>query len=142
MILKKDYVLLCENLIIDQTGKVTIVNAFDTIYTESLPAIHAALYFVAQIIVEGSEKKDEDSTSFDLKVLSPSKNAILSNTMKLKINSALPTQKIILAAQLNGMPIEELGTYQFILTHNSKMVVQRSLEVVKGGEADVTSQQI
>jgi hypothetical protein len=139
MVVKKDYVLLCENLLVDDTGKVTIVNAFDTIYVDQVPTIQPALFFVAQVIVEQSEKKDEGTTNFVLKVVGPSKKEILSNTMEVKINSELPLQKNVIGVQLGAMPLEEFGTYQFILSFDSKKIVQRDLTVIQGNRDDAVN---
>ena len=133
MTIKKDYILICENLLADDTGKVTMVNVFDTVYADIVPTFQGSISLVAQLIVEGSTKADEDKTKVSLKVLNPAKQVILNNEVKIKINSQLPLQKNAIGLQLNGMPLESFGTYQFILEWNDKKIAQRNLDVVKGG---------
>lgn len=133
MVVKKDYALLCENAIIDDRKRFTIVNTFNTVWAKQVPVMHSQLFFVCNLLITGA-KKGESVIPYELTVTDPMGKQILNSKLEGKVEGSAAEVNNTLAVNLSPMPIEHFGKYIFALKYNSKIVATRTLEAKKGDE--------
>lgn len=128
----KNYFILAENAFFGPDKKVTIVNIYDIIYAERLPALHGKLTFASNFTFEKPNKTDKEiEVSFSVK--SPSGKEMLNPTEKMKqsINTDLETQNVSIIFNVDGVIVSEYGVYHAELMINSKKEAELKIHVKK-----------
>ncbi|MBU3979091.1 hypothetical protein KKF69_03240 [Patescibacteria group bacterium] len=136
MTLEKNLFVLCENIILDTNRKVTLVNIYDIIYAQSLPAFHGKLAFAANIKIQNPTEA-EKKFKIELSIKSPSKKEMLTNPIALERNIDITKkiQNIGIAIDVNGVMLSEYGTYEVNLRINDTNISPLYFEVTKPPKA-------
>lgn len=121
MVIEKNLFVLCENTILDNNGKLTVVNIYDMIYADTVPAVHGRLYFVANIKLQDLSKEDS-KVAVKLYIKSPSNIDMLPQAPTLEIQPDLSKkiQNIGIRLEVNGVVFSEFGTYEAIFKIGDK----------------------
>jgi len=77
MEIEKNFFLLCENAILDDQKRLTLVNLFEVLNTNSVPVMHPQFYLVANLFIKKSYKNKTLKVSFS--IISPSGKEVLTN---------------------------------------------------------------
>jgi len=129
---KLDYFLLCESVIRDADGKLTIVNIFDILNVADFPGVPSKFALVFGAFLDDSDLKGKEVT-FDMQVLDKKGEVIVSskgsgsNTDNLKKH-----RHIVASIDLAGqVPLEGAGIYSMRLYINDQLISEKNFEVVK-----------
>lgn len=122
--------LLCD-CATDQKGKLTVLGAFDTIWSNKMPALHPACTFVARIrfskIEQGEHKIRINVIDEDGRAAGPDLKHNLS--IKLEEGSHSVVRNLILNIQ--GMSFEKFGEYRIDLAIDGRQEASLPLKVQK-----------
>lgn len=120
MKIQKNYFLLCENAIVGERGKLSLINIYELIYAEKLPASHGKLILVSSFTLD-IENSAEDKVIVSLDVISPSKKSMLEKEILVekKLDEATKKQTIGDVLEVNGVVFSEYGQYECVLKVNS-----------------------
>ena len=129
---KLDYFLLCENVINDQQGRISLINIFDTINVTALPAIQPKLCLAFAVYLD-SEQQKRGEVKFKLDVLKPSESSLLSAEGKGEIKPVMSKNnvqpKLAANLELAGVVFDEVGLYTAHLYVGSKLISSTTFEV-------------
>lgn len=126
-----DYFLLCETIIRDEAGRITIVNTFDALNIPEFPAIPAKFALVLRVYPDKDDLKN-GMMSFKIDIVDPKGDTIKSVSVDGKINNEIieGRQGVALATDLAAqVTIKEAGTYTAVLLINKKEVRKKRFEV-------------
>ncbi|OGH02471.1 MAG: hypothetical protein A2798_02335 [Candidatus Levybacteria bacterium RIFCSPHIGHO2_01_FULL_37_17] len=128
----KNFFLLADYASTDRDGKLMINGVFETIYAQSVPALHQTLYLVGSVMVDD---KDIQSANVDLDILDSKGNSIVENkipTLKVslpKYNDRKRNFNIIY--QLNSVKLSNYGEHKIAVKVNGKDLASASFFVDK-----------
>lgn len=129
MMVKNDYLLICENAFADPQGRNTIVNIFNIIYGSDVPLVGPDMMvaFAMEIKLDSTSQKLKASLS----VQAPSGKELVRGSNEVILNRKNTTKKQGVAGgiKLTRPVFEEFGTHKFTLILNGKKVATRNLEI-------------
>lgn len=133
MKIQKNYFLLCENAIVGEKGKASIISIYDVVFADKLPAAHGKLIFVANYKLE-LETKDGAEIEVRVSLKSPSNKELVEKD-GLRVNKVLDRSKKIQSMgdifEVNGVVFNEYGLYKCVLSVNGKEIAVTQFEVKK-----------
>ncbi len=130
MKLEKNYLLLCENFVLDDKQRASLINLYDIIWAQNIPALHSKLLYVANVKVSdsGSQKK----LLMVLELKSPSgKTIFTANANEARITQNTKTQFVGGAFEIGMVPFQEYGAYRAILKVEGKEIADHIFELKK-----------
>lgn len=125
----KNFALMCENISLDASQKITLVNVFDRFHFTELPAFHPRVYFVANIRVSDIE---ETSTSLNaaLTILDPHGEVVVDPIIiEVSIRSGISEQNIGVVFELRNFKLPEAGNYTVQIMYNTEEVAVIAFDV-------------
>jgi len=133
MQIQKNFFLICENVIMDDKKRVSLINLYDFIIAPQLPAYHGRLFFAINITVSGANQK-ENKLAMKLLIKSPSGQDIIKNP-PVQIREVRPiqeSQKVGIIFGVDGVVFNEYGNYIAIVYINDKEEASLNIQVIKG----------
>lgn len=129
---EKNYLVICENFIKDANNKVTLVNLFDVIYVDKLPAIHSSFFLVGNFRVFDMRKTDKE-LKLKFSILDPKGNNILSEApdMRIELKHDQEQQPFGITNQINNLVFSAPGEYKFVLSANDEELGNVKLSVIQ-----------
>jgi len=126
----KNFFILCENTILDNEKRISLINIYDIIYAAKLPAMHGKLVLAGNMTLQDPTAKDKE-IEFSLSIKSPSGKEMIKSASKLRreIDISLSEQAIGLIFTVNGVIFEEFGRYSATLSKDSKEIMSLSFSV-------------
>lgn len=123
MKITKNFFLLCENTVLGQNNKLTIVNLYDALFAESVPIMPQNFTLVANLNLQEVKKTDK-LINLGISIISPSGEDILKRKFRQKreIDPTKKNQKVGIVINLLGIPFPEYGSYLIKLLANRKEV--------------------
>lgn len=103
-------------------GKMNILGAFDTIYVQSLPAIHNSCSIAFRIRIPMTKKHPQELT---LKIVDPNDQEIyppIVFNIKEDLNKKKEPSILNLVYNINGLSLNKYGTYQAGLFTKDKKI--------------------
>jgi hypothetical protein len=135
MNIEKNFFVICENAVLDKdSGTISLIKIFETLNTLRVPVPNHRFFLVANFIIT-NPTSEERSLDFQLSVISPSGNNLISNnplTLVKPIDITLPTQNIGIMIQMTGLTFPEIGIYKFNLSTNGNQIASLNLEIKTG----------
>lgn len=132
MQIEKNYLILCENVVRDLSGKLTLINIYDIVYAPTVPALHGNIYLVANFHLTGVTKEDKDLI-IKLSFKSPSGKELIPSDQELqiKVDPSRKTQTVGLINLIQRVVFEEFGIYALQLSRNKGVLGSNAIEVLK-----------
>ena len=132
MRVKLNYFVLCENAVLGDRNRVSLINIYDRIYASSVPAMHGRMFLVVNLLLTSVGEKDK-KVLFSLSLKSPSGKELIENSLDLEkeVNTKIETQKFGNIFEVNGVIFTEFGIYEAILSVNNDKLASLSFEVAK-----------
>lgn len=132
MKVEKNMFVLCENVLLDVSKKVTLVNIYDIIFSDTIPALHPKLTFVANLTVNDPEK-DIKTIKFALNIKTPSGKELSPKPLNIEssVDGSKQRQNIGIVMEINGVVFPEWGVYNTSLSMNGKPFSILKFEVGK-----------
>ena len=109
MKIAKNYFVICENVLTDDKGRISLINIYDVIYSRGFPAVHSSGFKVAaNFDVVGVDKKLEQPVKFSLS--DPDGQTVVESAAHISLPASKKQKRGIL---LGGSPIAltKAGTY-------------------------------
>jgi hypothetical protein len=125
-----DFFLLCENVIIDDKARASIINIYDAIFATQLPALHGNLHFISRVTPK-AKVKDSVKAKCGLSIKSPSgkeRLMIKSNDVEIEFTKERPS--MIVNVQIPGVVFDEFGEYTASFSVNDKAVAKTKFSVI------------
>lgn len=132
----KDYMLLAENVIIDDRSRVTIINSYDTIYAPSLPTVQSALYIICALKLQNAKKNT--NVKFNFEVFAPDGALMVRESVEQLVDRDGKNAGYNLVVNASMMPLNSYGEYTFKMTYEDKVVATRTLYVIEKDIADAS----
>ena len=132
----KNFVLLCDDAIIGQKGKVSIIGIFEKVYLTTLPGtlLKSVLVGNFDVLVNSIENIDLRVDLLDEK---NTKLGLSAPTVELKVPKPdAKKRRIGFMLVLGNLKFENYGTYKFVVTMNSEITGEYSFEVQKLPQQD------
>lgn len=117
-----ELLLLCDNAIIDRSGKLSIIGIFTQVFVRQLPTRLFRLYVVS--VLAGTPNAEE---TLSLTISDPAGKQIASQQIKLKFGQSGRANVI---TALEGMPLASTGGHTLKLSHGQKEVAHKDFQVV------------
>ncbi len=123
--LTTDIFVLCDQAMVSQEQKLSIIGIFDQFYVENLPASWPKMYLVA--VVRGDAGEEYPLT---LKLTPPEKveNEFPPKEFKIKLGQ---NGKANVMTELVNFPLQVAGTHKIQLMHNKELIGQLEYKVNK-----------
>lgn len=128
---KLDYFLICETVIRDTEGRLTLVNLFDQLSIPGFPAMPAKFALIFGIYPEKDDVTDGE-ISFEMQIKNPDGKVITSVTGGGKVSEAILKNhaRVAASADLSAqIPLDTVGTYEACLLINGKNIAQKYIQV-------------
>lgn len=131
MKIEKNFFLLCENAIIDKENRATIVNLYDVINTQNLPAAVPQVTLVANFKLIKTKKEElKAKISVSVSIVSPSGKIIFNSPkQEREIEKNKDIQILGLFINIQGVILSEFGIYSVKLSADNNEIAQLSFEV-------------
>ena len=125
-----DYLLICEGVSHDASGKVSLMNIFDIIGSDKLPV--APPQFVIAMQVRNSDEKVQDAI-YDLKleIQKPDKSILATIEGQAVFSESIQTVASSINLS-NNLVMEHEGKYEINLLIKSQKIASRVFSVKKG----------
>ncbi|MBI2009700.1 MAG: hypothetical protein HYS86_00840 [Candidatus Chisholmbacteria bacterium] len=117
-----ELLLLCDNAIIDRSGKLSIIGIFTQVFVRQLPTRLFRLYVVS--VLSGKPNAEE---TLSLTITDPAGKQIASQEIRLKFGQSGRANVI---TALEGMPLASTGNHLLKLTEAKKEVAHKDFQVV------------
>lgn len=126
--MKIKLLLLCENVIFDNTGKVSLIGIFHNIDVRSLPAVHGKLELVG--FFDSTDLKEEKEFEVNIKLLEPGSKELV-NIPSFKGKVSPEKKEIIMDVSFNNIQLTTEGIYNFEVYLNGEKLGNKELTVKK-----------
>ncbi len=128
MKITNNFFLLCENFLLDDKQRASLINLYDLIWADEFPVTHLALKFVANVKVHDNKSKENISLSVNI-IDSKSKSLFKLTTppIVIKKNTKEQTAGAVFDMQLVTFPAE--GEYTAILSCDEEKIATHKIEV-------------
>ena len=126
--LKLELIALADNVISDQSNKLSIIGIFDKIFVKEVPASHSVMNLVMTFIGVESSKND-----VKVKIENPSGKTVFEATLEVMIGQ---NGKANFVNKFEGFPIDEIGNFVIFVTHANNIIGKYVLEVLKLTQED------
>jgi hypothetical protein len=126
-----DYFLLCETVVRDTAGRLTLVNVFDALNIPQFPATPAKFALIFRVYPKASDIKD-GKLQFKMEIVGPSGKvaASISGSGDVDADTVKNHRSVVAAADLAAqVPIEGPGRYKVVLSINDEVLKEIPLEV-------------
>jgi hypothetical protein len=130
-----DYFILAENIIIDSRFRLSIINTYDSINAERLPAVHSNLNFAARFL-PGEDIKAGAKLKVQLSIKSPSGKEKIPSSNELEVGIDDPTQPATVNIQIPSIVLDEYGLYAATLRVSNRPIAKRTFNVTRGLQLD------
>jgi hypothetical protein len=130
MKIHRDFFLVCENFIVDQQNRITIINAFNDVNGTGVPMLGPKFVIAFAFRVELDDSGEEVIGNLSIKTPSGRE---MSKAIERELNHKKTTDEQILggAFAINSPVFPEFGPYKITLKLNGKVAASRSLHVKK-----------
>lgn len=119
--------VLCNDCIEDKrSSNKSLINLFNGIYVQGVPAVHSKMVVLATIT--------NASNAMDLKLILRKPSGGQVSEMNAPFPSAHPLATYDIVFELNGMLLEELGTYSVDLLCNGSYLAGRRFDVMEAAK--------
>lgn len=130
MNIEKNFLLVCENVILDDKNKLSLIGTFNAINVLKLPAAHN-LFVVANLGIK--EVKKPTNIKLKVEVVAPTGKQIVQNPpvieKELEVKDAV--QNVGGIFEMRNMVFAEIGIYEINLIVNEKQIGVFPLEIRK-----------
>jgi hypothetical protein len=118
-------VIVCNDVIEDKrTSNKSLIGLFNAINAPQLPVTHPRMNVIASITNANGE------LPISLKITAPSGAEVMKAEGSVPLNDPLAVVDVVF--EVNGLPIEELGTYMIDIFSNSHHMGGRRFQVIAG----------
>jgi hypothetical protein len=128
--LKLQYALLAEHQREGQRGTYDLLGVFDRVFASSLPAQHARMVFVVQLVTMSEDDLGKHSMRMIAKAPSGRVITEVRGDMHIKAEGGTWLGSGRLNFQMEGFPMMEYGRHAFIIEIDGKHVADHFLSVV------------
>ncbi|HVQ44622.1 MAG TPA: hypothetical protein VMT30_06695 [Candidatus Saccharimonadia bacterium] len=118
-----EYLLLCENVIVGEQGKASLINLYDRIFADTLPVAAPAMYFAFSVSLT-NDSENELPIQLELKILAPDGKPLDTNLQinALKLPHDAVSQKIGGAIAVQALTFSVYGDYRANFTINDSLI--------------------
>lgn len=128
-----EFFLLCENVIIDQKNKASIINLYDRIFAEKLPAQHPRFVFFTSILFSNqTENSQKAIVTLSVKTPSGVESVMVKTPAQFDIPHHTNSGKIGTILEIPNPILTEYGEYTAEILVNGKVLKSKVFDVVKG----------
>jgi len=129
MNIKKNFLLVCENALLDNNNKLSLIGIFSAINTSKVPAMHPNLFVVANLSIE--EIKKVTNIKLSVEIFSPSGKQIIQKppVIERPLEVKDSTQNVGCIFEIRNILFPEFGLYDVNLVINDKKFETFTLEV-------------
>lgn len=128
MTIKSKFFVLCENYIVDEKQRPSIINMYDSVFASEFPATHQLLKYVANIEIKNP--KSTKHISLQLTLDSPNGASIFeSPVQKAQIVPNMDEQIIGAVFDIQAVPFEAPGRYTASLTVNDEVLAVHHVQL-------------
>lgn len=123
MDIKKNFLLVCENAILDGSNRLSLINSFDILFTPNIPARNDKFFVVGNFRIEKAAQKDKN-LELSVAITSPSGKELVQNPpviTKPVDYSELP-QNIGGIFEMRGVIFPEFGEYKINFFVNKELM--------------------
>lgn len=127
---KVNYFLLCENLLRDDKGRITLVNIFDSIHAEKLP-VSPLKFTLAMSLLLNKEDIIDNSVNVTIEIYDSKKKIMV----KIEGNATLTTNEsnLVTSVELGGrLILESFNKHTAKLSINGKPIDELKFNVLQG----------
>lgn len=128
MKIEKSYFVLCENHVIDEKKRVSLINIYDVIFSSKVPALHPRLLYVASISI--SKLTERLDSKFLLTLKMPNGEELISvESDVIKIDNIGSLRTVNGIFDLKMVPLSEYGVYEAYLSFDGKKIAEHRFEL-------------
>lgn len=134
----KNFFITCENVIIDEKNRVSLINLYDFIFAQKLPAYHGRLYFVGNVkVIKPTDKINK--FSIKITINTPSGKPVIINqpVQNINVNTSWEEQNIGSVFAIDGIVFNEFGDYKASLLINEEEVAHLNIKVIAQKKDDI-----
>lgn len=128
MKIEKKFFVLCENYIVDEKQRPSIINMYDSIFAAKFPATHQLLKYVANLEIK--QPKSNKFIEIQLKLESSGGDLLFeSPQQKAEIVPNMNDQIIGVVFDVQMVPFEKAGRYTASLYVNGEVLGQHHVQL-------------
>ena len=138
MDIKKNILLVCENAILDESKRLSLINTFDVLYAPSIPVRHDKFFVVGNFRIEKATVKDKN-LELSVTITSPSGKELIQKppVITRPVDHAGSVQNIGGIFEMRGVIFPEFGDYKINFFVNKNLMDYFCLSVKKQIKSDV-----
>ena len=126
LMFEAEYMVFCDSKAIDDKGRISLINIFDTIYANDFPAAHPQLKVVTKLTANKKAILNKDVALKLAVYLKTKEVAKLEGDMHVTIEKG---NSLIQDFELNQFVFPETGDYAIRLEIDNQLVVERLLKL-------------
>jgi uncharacterized protein YegP (UPF0339 family) len=129
MLVEKNYLLVCENFIADQRNRNSLINCYDTMFFDKLPAHWPLLKVVGNVKISGNTGKAKQ-LKIALTIMGPKKEEVFRLEPQLvPINAHMTEQNLNIVFDVEGLQFKDYGKYTIQLKANGATVAKSDIYI-------------
>lgn len=127
MKINSNYFILCEKVIKNERGLISLINIFENINVEGLPTIHKDFTLALNLSIKKVKKEKE--IVIDIKIFNPEKKVIQKGSLPTKLVSGDSNTGVIV--NVPDLLLSMLGEYEVVVSHQEKEIDKLVFSVKK-----------
>lgn len=128
---KLDYLIICENVIVDQRARISAINIFDNINVTNLPARHSGFHVLFRINPDKKSSTKGLNIRIAFRVIGPGQEVLVEGKAEMKDLSIKKGAGLASSADLSNTAFTKPGIHKVELELNGRILGEREFEVIK-----------
>jgi len=138
MIIKKNFLLVCENAILDESKRLSLINTFDILFAPNVPVRNDKFFVIGNFRIEKATGIDKN-LEFSVTITSPTGKEIIVNppVITKPFNHGDLPQNVGGIFEMRGVIFSEFGEYKINFFVNKKLMDYFCLDVKQQNKPNV-----